>query len=47
VRDADRIIVLQDGAILEQGPPAELIARGGLYAELYRNNHASFDDVAA
>ena len=46
VRDADRIIVLQDGAIVEQGAPAELLSRGGLYAELCRNNHASFDDAA-
>lgn len=46
VRDADRIIIVKDGRILEQGAPAALIARGGLYAQLHTNNHASFDDVS-
>jgi ATP-binding cassette, subfamily B, bacterial len=32
---ADRIIVLRQGAIIEQGTHAELLARGGHYAELY------------
>lgn len=45
VRDADRIIVLKDGAILEQGSPAQLLERGGLYADLHRHNYASFDEV--
>ena len=35
VRMADRIIVLQNGAVTEDGSHAELIARGGLYAELF------------
>lgn len=46
VRDADRIIIVKDGRILEQGAPAQLLARGGLYAQLHTNNHASFDDVS-
>ncbi len=33
-RLADRIVVLQNGAIAEQGTHAELIARGGLYARM-------------
>lgn len=45
VKDADRIIVLKDGAILEQGTPAELLAAGGLYASLYRHNFSSFDEL--
>jgi ATP-binding cassette subfamily B multidrug efflux pump len=45
VRDADRIIVLQDGRVIETGSHAELIRRRGLYARLYRLNYASFDDV--
>jgi ATP-binding cassette subfamily B protein len=35
VRMADRIIVLEDGQVLEEGDHAALIARGGRYAELY------------
>jgi ATP-binding cassette subfamily B protein/subfamily B ATP-binding cassette protein MsbA len=34
VRRADRIVVLQEGQIAESGTPAELEARGGLYARL-------------
>lgn len=30
----DRIFVLQDGRIVEEGAPAELIARKGLYARM-------------
>jgi len=45
VRGADRIIVLQNGHIVENGPHAALVAQGGLYARLYDLNYASFDDV--
>jgi ABC-type multidrug transport system fused ATPase/permease subunit len=34
-READRILVLQDGAIAESGSHAELLARPGLYSTLY------------
>jgi ABC-type multidrug transport system fused ATPase/permease subunit len=34
VKDADRVIVLDQGRILEQGTPAELLAKGGWFAEL-------------
>jgi ATP-binding cassette subfamily B protein len=33
-RDCDRIIVLKEGGIAEQGAPAELLQQGGLYTEL-------------
>jgi ATP-binding cassette, subfamily B, bacterial MsbA len=36
VEQADRIIVLDAGAIVESGTHAELLSRGGLYAQLYR-----------
>jgi ATP-binding cassette subfamily B protein/subfamily B ATP-binding cassette protein MsbA len=36
IQAADRILVLTDGAIVEQGRHAELLERGGLYATLYR-----------
>jgi ATP-binding cassette subfamily B protein len=35
VKDADVIVVLEDGCIAERGTHDSLIARGGLYAELY------------
>ncbi|MSP14193.1 MAG: ABC transporter ATP-binding protein [Chloroflexi bacterium] len=35
IKSADRIIVLRDGQIIEQGDHAALMARGGHYAELY------------
>ncbi len=47
VRNADRIIVLDAGRILESGSHAELMRRNGLYARLYRLNYASFDDIGS
>lgn len=45
IRGADRIIVLQDGNIIESGSHDELIDLGGLYSRLYSMNYASFDDI--
>ena len=36
IRDAHNILVLKDGVVQEQGTHAELLARGGEYADLYR-----------
>src|SRR4029079_11902434 len=36
VRNADQILVLDDGAIVERGTHEQLVARNGVYAELYR-----------
>jgi ATP-binding cassette subfamily B protein len=40
VREADQILVLDSGAITERGTHDELLAAGGLYAELYRTQFA-------
>jgi ATP-binding cassette subfamily B multidrug efflux pump len=45
VRDADKIIVLQNGRVVEEGPHDALMAKAGLYAKLYASSHGSFDDL--
>ena len=42
IRDADLILVMREGDIVEQGTHEELLARGGFYAELY---NSQFEDV--
>jgi subfamily B ATP-binding cassette protein MsbA len=36
IRDADKILVLKDGVVAEEGSHDELVAKAGIYAELYR-----------
>ena len=43
VRDADQILVVDGGRIVERGTHDELVAVGGLYAELYRTQFAVTD----
>jgi ATP-binding cassette subfamily B protein len=43
VREADALLVLDDGRIVERGTHDELVAAGGLYAELYRTQFAVAD----
>ena len=45
VRDANQIIVLQAGKIVEQGSHDVLVTQGGLYSKLYASSHGSFDDL--
>jgi len=43
VRDADWIVVLDHGRIVEQGKPGQLLAKGGLYARLHASGIGTFD----
>ena len=47
VRNADQILVIDDGRVAERGTHSELLARGGLYAELYETQFRRQDDVGA
>ena len=42
-RDADRVIVLDNGRIVEQGNPDDLIQRGGWFAALVELEEAGWD----
>lgn len=44
IREADKILVMKDGALVEEGSHEALLTRGGLYAELY---HAQFEQSLA
>ncbi|MDF5753752.1 ABC transporter ATP-binding protein [Spongiactinospora sp. TRM90649] len=44
IREADEILVVQDGRIAERGRHEELLARGRIYAELYRTQFSETSD---
>ena len=44
MRDADQILVVDEGRIVERGRHHELLAADGLYAELYRTQFAEQED---
>jgi ABC-type multidrug transport system fused ATPase/permease subunit len=39
IADADKIVVIKDGVVAEEGTNDELLAKGGVYAELHRGQH--------
>lgn len=43
IKDADVILVMKDGDIIEQGNHEELLKKGGFYAELY---NSQFEETA-
>ena len=43
VQSADRVLVIEDGQIVEQGTHAELLARGGIYHNLHASQFRSYD----
>jgi len=45
IRNADLILVMQDGDIVEQGHHEELLARDGVYADLYYSQFDHFIEV--
>jgi ABC-type multidrug transport system fused ATPase/permease subunit len=42
IRDADTILVMNEGRIVEQGSHAELLAAGGVYAGLWSHQSGGF-----
>ena len=47
IRDADRIVVLNMGEIVEVGDHRQLLANDGLYAHLYQMNYAAIEEPLA
>ena len=47
IRDADLILVMREGDIVEQGTHEELLAKGGVYADLYNSQFESTDLTCA
>ena len=45
IRDADLILVMNEGDIIEQGTHEELLAAGGFYANLYNSQFEKAEAV--
>jgi ATP-binding cassette, subfamily B, bacterial len=46
VRDADYVIVLEEGKVIESGTPPALIAKGGWFSDFSKNTQGAMDDSA-
>ena len=46
VREADRIFVMDHGAVVEEGDHATLIAADGIYAQLYTLQASAYQEAA-
>lgn len=48
IRDAEQILVMNNGSIIEKGTHVELLAKGGFYADLYNSQFtgANLEDIA-
>ena len=47
IRDADVILVMKDGDIVEQGNHEELLAKNGFYADLYNSQFENTTEQAS
>ncbi|MDY3845585.1 MAG: ABC transporter ATP-binding protein [Eubacteriales bacterium] len=46
IREADCVLVMKDGNIIERGTHTELLGKGGFYAELYNSQFAGKEDIS-
>jgi ATP-binding cassette subfamily B protein len=44
VKDADLIMVMENGRIIERGKHEELLSKKGYYYSVYKNQYGNFDD---
>ena len=44
--DADRILVLSEGQLAEQGTHAQLLRKGGLYAEMWTRQAEAIEEAS-
>ncbi|MGE5618907.1 MAG: ABC transporter ATP-binding protein [Sphingomonadaceae bacterium] len=47
IRNADQVLVIDDGRVVERGTHDELLQRGGLYADLYRRQFREVEEPVA